>query len=151
MRIICSVPYRAHTANLFVSLGILPFGNINTLQVDIFMYRFHVRLLPSDFNHWFIKNLDIHSHQSRSSNKYHQIRTHTTVRQHSIRMHGPIFLNMLPLNLTNLPRLYQLKRKLKTYCIVLYSSIYIAPLNSHRQTEALVYTINRTYLLCASE
>ena len=23
------------------------------------------------------------------------------------------------------------------YCIVLYSSIYIAPLNSHRQTEAL--------------
>src|SRR6218665_3717138 len=24
------------------------------------------------------------------------------------------------------------------YCIVLYSSIYIAPLNSHRQTEALV-------------
>src|SRR6218665_1832627 len=24
------------------------------------------------------------------------------------------------------------------YCIVLYSSIYIAPLNSHRQTEALL-------------
>ena len=26
----------------------------------------------------------------------------------------------------------------KLYCIVLYSSIYIAPLNSHRQTEALL-------------
>ena len=26
------------------------------------------------------------------------------------------------------------------YCIVLYSSIYIAPLNSHRQTEALLDT-----------
>src|SRR6218665_2454833 len=86
------------------------------------MYRFHMRLLPSAFNHWFSKNSEIHSHQTRSSNKYHQIRTHTTVRQQSIRIHGPIFWNMLPLNLSNLPTLYQFKRKLKTYLLSAYAS-----------------------------
>src|SRR6218665_2839748 len=32
---------------------------------------------------------------------------------------------------------HQNKHQIVSYCIVLYSSIYIAPLNSHRQTEAL--------------
>jgi len=74
-----------------------------------------MHLLPSGFNHWFIKNLEVYSHQTRSSNKYHEISTHTTIRQHSMRTHGPIFWNMLPHTLINLPMLDQLKRKLKAY------------------------------------
>src|SRR6218665_420290 len=36
--------------------------------------------------------------------------------------------------------LYQSVLLYTLYCIVLFSSIYIAPLNSHRQTEALILT-----------
>jgi len=46
------------------------------------MYKFHVRLLPSGFNNLFKKTLEIHSHQTRYPNKYHQIIT--TISQHEI-------------------------------------------------------------------
>jgi len=115
IRIICNVPYRAHTKDLFISLGILPFERTNKLQVGEFMCRFHMRLLPSVFNRWFSKNLEVHSHHTRSSNKYHQISTNTTIRQHSIRIYGPLFWNTLPTDLTNVPTLYQFKKIIKSH------------------------------------
>jgi len=117
MRIICNVPYGAHTSNLFISLGILPFATMNKFHVGVFMHRLHTNTLPGNFSRWFRKNLDIHSHHTRSLNKYHQISSHTTIRQHSIRIYGPILWNTLPADLTNTQSLYQFKNKLKIYLL----------------------------------
>lgn len=77
---------RGHTAHVgalsILSLGILPCGNMNKLQVGIFMHRLHMRLLPSGFS----KRTQKSCHQTRSSIKHHQISTITTISQHSIRI-----------------------------------------------------------------
>jgi hypothetical protein len=117
IRVICNVPFRAHTKQLFTNLGILPFESNNKLQVGIFMYRFHMHSLPTSFTRWFSKNQEVHGHQTRSANKYHQYSINTTIRQHSIRTYGPIYWNTQPTELTCLPSLCQFKNKLKSYLL----------------------------------
>src|SRR3984885_14930417 len=118
IRIICNVPYGTHTSNLFKNLGILPFKDINKFQVGVFMFKLHTNLMPIKFNQWFTKNLDIHSHHTRSSNKYHQISIHTMIRKYSIRIYGPTVWNSLPDYLTNVLTLTSFKKMLKIYLMI---------------------------------
>lgn len=113
IRVICNVPYRAHTKSLFLNLEILPFDCHNKLQVGLFMYKFHTHSLPKSFDQWFIRNREVHGHKTRSFNKYHLFSVRTKIRQFSIRFYGPAFWNTLPGELTSLPSIYQFKRKLK--------------------------------------
>ena len=113
VRIIMNVPYRAHTISLFYNLKILPFEYINKLQVGSFMYKFQAHQLPTGFDNWFCKNSEVYDHITRSAMNYHQRRVNTTARQHSIVICGPLLWNSLPNHLTNLPTVYQFKRKLK--------------------------------------
>ena len=114
IRIVCNVPFRAHTKPLFKDLNILPFDCINKLQIGIFMYKLNSNLMVASFGHWFCKNLEVHDHYTRSANKYHQESVRTTTRQHTIRIKGPLFWNSLPTDLTSVSTMYQFKCKLPT-------------------------------------
>lgn len=115
LRIICKAPFRAHTKNLFLNLDILPFECINKLQVGLFMYKCHMHLLPVGFGHWFRTNSEVHGYLTRSYKKFHQQSARTNIRQHSVRIYGPVLWNSLPIELTVLPTIHQFKNRLKVY------------------------------------
>jgi len=117
VRIIMNVPYRTNTRSLFYNLKILPFEYINKLQVGLFMYKLQAHQIPASFDNWFCKNSEVHDHFTRSATNYHQRRVHTTARQHSIGICGPLLWNSLPNDLKNLPTVYQFKRKLKFHLL----------------------------------
>ena len=117
IRIICNVPFRTHTSCLFTSLKIMPFPCINKFEVGVFMFKVQSNLLPINFNQWFRRNLDVHNYETRSSSKYHQLSVNTTIRQHSIRIYGPIMWNSLPDTLTQIATLHQFKTKFKKYLL----------------------------------
>ena len=117
IRIVCNVPFRAHTKPLFRDLKILHFDCINKLQIGIFMYKLNSNLMVTSFDHWFCKNSEVHDHYTRSANKYHQESVRTTTRQHTIRIIGPLFWNSLPNELTSASTMYQFKYKLKLFLL----------------------------------
>src|SRR5688572_13708447 len=84
----------------------------------LFMYKFHMHLLPVGFGHWFRTNSEVHGYLARSYKKFHQQSMRTNIRQHSIRIYGPVLWNSLPIELTVLPRvptIHQFKNRLKMY------------------------------------
>jgi len=70
IRIISRVPFRVSSRPYFLPLGVLPFKCINKLQIGILMHKLHSNLLPVSFTHWFSRNLEMHSHYTRSFGKY---------------------------------------------------------------------------------
>ena len=68
VRIITFSHYFAHTLPLFQSLSILPVDMLFLNQIGIVMYKYCNGLLPNVMNILYVKNKDIHSHNTRSNN-----------------------------------------------------------------------------------
>ena len=66
VRIITFSHYLAHTQTLFQTLSILPVDKLILNQIDIVMYKYG--LLPNVMNRLYMKNKDIHSHNTRNNN-----------------------------------------------------------------------------------
>ena len=67
VRIITFAHYLAHTQPLFQSLSILPVDKLILNQIGIIMYKHCNGLLPNVMNILYVKNKDIHSHNTRSN------------------------------------------------------------------------------------
>jgi len=116
-RLLCNAPFGTPTKPLFDYLGILRFECINKLLIGIFMFKLHFNLMLSSAGHWFCKHSEIHDHNTRSWNRYHQQSVRTTKGLYSIRISGPLFWNNLPLKLTGVSIIYLFKKKLKTFLL----------------------------------
>ena len=68
VRIITFSHYLAHTQPLFQSLSILPVDKLFLNQIVIVMYKYCNGLLLNVMNRLYVKNKDIHSHNTRSNN-----------------------------------------------------------------------------------
>ena len=68
VRIITFSHYLAHTQPLFQSLSILPVDKLILNQIGIVMYKYCNGLLPNVMNRLYMKNKDIHSHNTRNNN-----------------------------------------------------------------------------------
>ena len=62
--------FRAHTAPLFMKLGILDIFQVNSLYIARFMFCYHNEILPPVFHDLFQCNNQIHSYNTRSANNY---------------------------------------------------------------------------------
>jgi hypothetical protein len=64
--------FRAHTAPLFMKLGILDIFQVNSLYIARFMFCYHNEILPPVFHDLFhcTCNSQIHSYNTRSANNY---------------------------------------------------------------------------------
>jgi len=89
VRIITKSPYLSHTDPLFKDEGLLTIENINTLQIAVFMYKFHTNDLPETFNNRFVINKQIHHHNTRQSHNYHKVSKKSRLGQFSITFTGP--------------------------------------------------------------
>ena len=58
----------SHTQPLFQSLSILPVDKVILNQIGIVLYKYCNGLLPNVMNRLYVKNKDIHSHNTRNHN-----------------------------------------------------------------------------------
>ena len=69
LRIISFTSFNEHSSPLFKDLRVVKLFDIIALQLAIFMYKFHNKLLPPVFDHYFNPVGNVHSYNTRLSSK----------------------------------------------------------------------------------
>src|SRR6218665_1608777 len=112
---ICKLPYFATSLPSFFKLKLLtrPIEQINRYQVLLFMHRLHHQRLSSSIPFDIQKGVDIHDHNTRSSNSYRSHRARIKVKQLSMHCIGPDMWNKLPDSLKDVQSLGSFKSLLK--------------------------------------
>ena len=99
LRLISGSKRRAHTAPLFENLEILTLRKLYVYSIQIFMFKFHHKLLPRIYLDYFVTNYDVHDYNTRQRGCLHA--THN--RSHSIRYVGVKisnhFMSLLEMNM----------------------------------------------------
>ena len=67
----------AHTEPLFLQLSILPIDKLIQDRIGLFMYKMYNGLHPPTINNMYIKNSDVHNHNSRHKNYLHVSMAHS--------------------------------------------------------------------------
>ena len=77
-------------------------GYINFLQIAILRFLFNIKLLPTLLSSMFERNNMVHSYSTRQSSNLHDVNSHTTLANKSIRHRGPDEWNTLPNDIRNI-------------------------------------------------
>src|SRR6218665_508768 len=96
---------------------ILKIGQITTLQMNEFMYKHYINILPPIFSNYFTITSQVNPYNLRSSNNYRPIYSRTNIRMFSIKCAGPNAWNLIPFDLWCLPNLSSFKRNLRNYLL----------------------------------
>ena len=120
IRICTKSDYRAHTTKLFNSLHTLKLQDLNKLQIGSLMQRYHTKTLSPYLMNMFTVNSNIHSHNTRSSNRFHRWNYSNDKSKYSIRHTGPALWNNLDLRNFNTQFNNTFKRKYKNFMINKY-------------------------------
>ena len=88
LRIITGSSKRTHTKPLFSDLKILTISKVFAFSVQLFMYKYYHKLLPSIFDDFFQINADIHAYNTRQRYTYHVPAIRTSFGQRTIRYLG---------------------------------------------------------------
>ena len=122
VRIICNLPFNAHTSLLFQSLKILSIFDMYKLNTACYMYSCHRKLLPSPLRKYFAVNSDKHVQHTRRNDDFYVPFSRTSVSQRSLAFSGPKLWNSLPLSLKNAPSLQSFKKNYKHYLFQTYGN-----------------------------
>ena len=119
IRLICNADRLASASSLFKRLHLLKLQDINSLQIALFMYKYHHHLLPASFNDYFVLNSRVHDHYTRSTNKnnYYLPNINTNIRKFGIKFSGPAVWNKIPIDIKSLASLYSVKQSFKKLLI----------------------------------
>ena len=120
IRICTKSDYRAHTSELFQSLHTLKLQDINKLQIASLMQRYHAKTLSPYLMNMFTVNSNIHSYNTRSSNRFHRWNYSNNKSKYSLRHTGPALWNDLDLQNFNIQFNNTFKRKYKNDIINTY-------------------------------
>ena len=93
VRIIMGCNRYAHTAALFQKLELMKVPEIYIYFVQLFMFKYSHSLLPNIFNDFFVKNITIHSHNTRQSYQFHVPVTKNEIRKRTVRYTGVHIMN----------------------------------------------------------
>ena len=100
IRIISGAKFRAPSAPLFSSLGVIKIMDINMYLIARFMFRVYNEEVPIQFISMFTVNRAIHLHYTRQVNELHIPRVKTNLRKFSIKYRGAVIWNrVLKLNI----------------------------------------------------
>ena len=93
IRMITGSPPRTSNDLLYKQHGMLNLKNINIFLVGKFMYNVYHGMVPPLFEGFFVKNNDIHEHNTRISNHSNVPPVHSNISKSSIRYQGVIVWN----------------------------------------------------------
>ena len=91
LRIISYMKPRSSAEPLYKELNVMKFDNINTYLIGNFMYRYSKEKVPELFYSFFIKNQDIHVHDTRSAQHFHDPCVKTDLGKTGIRYRAVIW------------------------------------------------------------
>ena len=101
LRIISYMKPRSSAEPLYKELSVMKFDNINTYLIGNFMYRHSKEKVPELLYSFFIKNQDIHVHDTRSAQHFHIPRVITDLGKTGMRYRGAVILNIILRDGTN--------------------------------------------------
>ena len=126
VRICTKSSYLSHTDPLFNRLRMFKVYDINTLQIAIFMFKYHYEMLPPVFTNLFSYNNNLHSYPTRTCNNIHLNNPRILLAHKALRHHGPdILWNTLPNSLKQITLLTSFKRSLKETLLNQYIAIFL--------------------------
>ena len=115
VRLLTKSNYRADTKPLFENCKILTIAEVHILKIALFMYRVHHKVAPIPLNELFVRNSEIHSHYTRSQNKFHVPNFRLDVLKHSPRVIGVYVWNFVNQNVDSDCSLISFKLSLKRF------------------------------------
>jgi hypothetical protein len=115
IRVIFGLRWSSSTKPTFLKQKILQLCDITKLQIGLFMFRYHHRMLPPNFNGFFSLGSDIHGHDTRSSNSYRCASARLNLKQFCIKCTGPPVWNSLPEDIRTAVSIKHFKNKLKYF------------------------------------
>lgn len=102
VRIIHRAKYNAHTEPLLKKSGLLSIQDIFDFQCAKFYYKFKHGSLPAYFDdRFFVRNNQIHNHNTRQSTDLHRFAVNKSKTEKCIRHYIPTLFNNLPVDLKN--------------------------------------------------
>jgi len=111
----------AHSAPLFLKLQRDTVFDVDKSQISHFMYSFINNLLPAVFPaNYFSLNVNIHCHNTQSAQNIYCNYARTNLRAASVRIHGPVIWNNIPVDIRNSISLSVFKSKLKCWLLSFY-------------------------------
>ena len=120
IRIVNKKPFDAHTDPLFRDSKFTKFADIYSLHLGKFMYSYNNNLLPPSFSNFLLCTNQIHSYNTRGSNRFYITFCRTNIRKFSIIYKGPVFFNKLCSDIRNSLSLYSFQSKIKHYFLSCY-------------------------------
>jgi len=93
LRIVCNTHFLAHSAPLFKQCKVLTIHNINYYCTGVFMFKYFKGLLPDLFAKMFVKQRDLHVHNTRNNQFYTLPICKTERKKNSISYFGAYFWN----------------------------------------------------------
>ena len=88
IRIISCAKKQAHSLPLFIKLGLLDLRKMYLYYVQLFMFLFHRKLIPSIVDNLFIQNNHVHKYNTRHANHLHVSMIITKPLSRSVRVTG---------------------------------------------------------------
>ena len=123
MRTICKKERRSESAPLFKELKFLTLENLYAYSVQVFMYKFHRRVLPVIFNDFFMYNHQFHGYLTRQLHQLHVPKRKSEHRSRMIRFTGVQLSNHFDHCLSLDCSLATYKRHLKAHILHSYDDI----------------------------
>ena len=121
VRIVNKMPFDAHTDPLFRDLKFVKFVDIYSLHLGKVMYSYKNKLLPLSFRiFFFLRTNQVHSYNTRGSNRFYIPFCRNNISKFSIIYQGPVFLNKLCSDIRNALSLYSFQSKIKNYLLSCY-------------------------------
>ena len=121
IRTISKSLFRSHTAPLFANNNILTVTDTYTLELGVFMFKYHINDLPVVFNDYFKKRSDIHDYQTRHVNDLNITFHKKSFTDGSIRSRGPLLWNSLSCEIKESKSVKQFRNQLKQNIIKNYN------------------------------
>ena len=120
IRVIGKVPYLDHTSIIFKKFRLLKLRDIIDLNTCIMMYKANKGLLPKHVQNSFIKNNEVHKHNTRSKNNFFTNQVSTKRRKMSVTQKGIDSWNSLPLLIKERVSLCKFKSAIKKEMLIKY-------------------------------
>ena len=108
----------AHTEPLFLQLNILPIDKLIQNRIGLFMYKMYNGLHPPTINNMYIKNSDIHTHNTRHKNYLHVSMAHSDLYAKSFYCSSILIWNEIMNKIEVSISFPQFKNVLKQYLLV---------------------------------
>ena len=120
IRTVFNENYRAHTNTLFYDHKLLKIEDIYILQLGSIMYDFERGNLPKALSQIFVKNDQVHNHNTRQASALHIPRVRTTLALNTLAYTGPKLWNSLDSDITHSVSTFVFKRNLKLFLLNKY-------------------------------